>query len=273
MTTVTEETVESTVVDVAERAVATSRERASAEELLAELAETDDAQRRDRLRDRLIRMHLPVARGVARRYRNRGEPHEDLEQAALVGLVNATNRYQPGLGQSFMAYAMPMMTGEVKRHFRDRTWAVRVPRRYQERRAELRAAVGRLTQELGRSPTVDELAEAMQIDAEEVVLTMDASASYSAISLDAPVGDGEEPMPLGETLPDWDADLSSVVDKTALRPALDGLPDRERRILLLRFFGNKTQAEIAGEFGISQMQVSRLLRQTLERLRHELSGE
>ncbi|GAA0941276.1 SigB/SigF/SigG family RNA polymerase sigma factor [Nonomuraea longicatena] len=244
----------------------------TAEELLAETARPDTPDSaRERLRERIVEMHRPLAAEIARRYRHRGEPAEDLLQAAYVGLMKAVNGFDPSLGHAFRGYAVVTMIGEVKRHFRDRTWAVRVPRVYQERRAELNRLTADLTQTLGRAPTVAELAARMGIGEEDVLLTLDASAAYSTLSLDAPVGADTEAAALGDLIADDDDSLDTLVDSHAVKPLIDALPRRERDILLLRFFGNLTQAEIAAEFGISQMHVSRILRRVLDRLRTELS--
>ncbi|GIH23896.1 hypothetical protein Aph01nite_22060 [Acrocarpospora phusangensis] len=243
----------------------------TAEDLLAELV--DDAtteERRVRLRELIVEMHRPMARDIARRYLHRGEPMEDLLQAAYVGLMKAINGFDPTLGHSFRGYAMVTMTGEVKRHFRDRTWAVRVPRLYQERRSELNRLVADMTQELGRSPKVPELATRMGISEEDMILTLDASAAYSTLSLDAPLGADDDAAALGDVIPDSDDSLSVLVDREAVKPLIDDLPEREKTILLLRFYGNMTQAEIAAEFDISQMHVSRILRKVLDQLRSEL---
>jgi RNA polymerase sigma-B factor len=243
----------------------------TAEELLVELVQDGvSEQRRERLREIIVEMHRPMARDIARRYLNRGEPLEDLLQAAYVGLMKAINGFDPSLGHSFRGYAMVTMTGEVKRHFRDRTWAVRVPRLYQERRSELNRHVADMTQELGRFPTVAELAEKMGISEEDMLLTMDASAAYSTLSLDAPMGSDGDSVPLGDVIPEQDDALATFVDKEAVMPLIDHLPERDKNILLLRFYGNMTQAEIAAEFDISQMHVSRILRKTLDQLRSEL---
>ncbi|MBF8186856.1 SigB/SigF/SigG family RNA polymerase sigma factor [Nonomuraea sp. K274] len=245
----------------------------TAEELLAEMvrAETSDSHR-ERLRERIVEMHRPLAMEIARRYRYRGEPLEDLLQAAYVGLMKAVNGFDPTLGHAFRGYAVVTMTGEVKRHFRDRTWAIRVPRLYQERRSELNRLVADLSQDLGRSPTVAELAAKMNITEEDVLLTLDASAAYSTLSLDAPLGTDDDAASLGDVIPEDDDTLSTMVDREAVKPLIDALPSREKHILLLRFFGNMTQAEIAAEFGISQMHVSRILRKVLDQLRAELVG-
>ncbi|GAA4236930.1 RNA polymerase sigma-B factor [Streptosporangium album] len=246
----------------------------TAEELLAEmvLPEVSD-YRAERLRERIVEMHRTLAMEIARRYRYRGEPLEDLLQAAYVGLMKAINGFDPTLGHAFRGYAVVTMTGEVKRHFRDRTWAIRVPRVYQERRAELNRLVADLSQDLGRAPTVAELAVKMNISEEDVLLTLDASAAYSALSLDAPLGADDDAAALGDVIPDEDDALGVLVDREAVKPLIDKLPAREKNILLLRFFGNMTQAEIAAEFGISQMHVSRILRKVLDRLRAELVAE
>ncbi|MEU8249112.1 SigB/SigF/SigG family RNA polymerase sigma factor [Nonomuraea sp. NPDC048916] len=248
-------------------------EEMTAEQLLAEMVRegTPDGQR-ERLRERIVEMHRPLAMEIARRYRYRGEPMEDLLQAAYVGLMKAVNGFDPTLGHAFRGYAVVTMTGEVKRHFRDRTWAIRVPRLYQERRSELNRLVADLSQDLGRSPTVAELAAKMNITEEDVLLTLDASAAYSTLSLDAPLGTDDDAASLGDVIPEDDDTLSTMVDREAVKPLIDALPSREKHILLLRFFGNMTQAEIAAEFGISQMHVSRILRKVLDQLRTELVG-
>ncbi|MFG3439378.1 MULTISPECIES: SigB/SigF/SigG family RNA polymerase sigma factor [Nonomuraea] len=246
-------------------------EEMTAEELLAEMVREDTPDSvRERLRERIVEMHRPLAMEIARRYRYRGEPLEDLLQAAYVGLMKAVNGFDPTLGHAFRGYAVVTMTGEVKRHFRDRTWAIRVPRLYQERRSELNRLVADLSQTLGRSPTVAELAAKMNISEEDVLLTLDASAAYSTLSLDAPLGADDDAASLGDVIPEDDDTLSTMVDREAVKPLIDALPSREKHILLLRFFGNMTQAEIAAEFGISQMHVSRILRKVLDQLRTEL---
>jgi RNA polymerase sigma-B factor len=247
-------------------------EEMTAEELLAEMVRegTPDTLR-ERLRERIVEMHRPLAMEIARRYRYRGEPMEDLLQAAYVGLMKAINGFDPTLGHAFRGYAVVTMTGEVKRHFRDRTWAIRVPRLYQERRSELNRLVADLSQDLGRSPTVAELAAKMNITEEDVLLTLDASAAYSTLSLDAPLGTEDDAASLGDVIPEDDDTLSTMVDREAVKPLIDALPSREKHILLLRFFGNMTQAEIAAEFGISQMHVSRILRKVLDQLRAQLT--
>ncbi|MEV4394018.1 SigB/SigF/SigG family RNA polymerase sigma factor [Nonomuraea sp. NPDC049607] len=244
----------------------------TAEQLLAEMNRPEASdEHKARIRERVVTMYDSLVTEVTRRYRHQREPMEDLRQAAYVGLMKAINGFDPELGHEFRGYAMITMVGEVKRHFRDRTWAVKVPRVYQERRLELNKATADLTQTLGHSPTVSELAAHMNITEEDVLLTMDASTAYSALSLDAPVGGDNDGADLGDFLPSQDDSLDTLLGKYAVKPLIDALPSRERNILLMRFYGNMTQSEIAAEFGISQMHVSRILRAVLTRLRTALS--
>lgn len=243
-------------------------------ELLAELSSVrDDPDARERIYLKLTELHAPVAKRIARQYRNRGEPEEDLRQVAMVGLYNAIRNFDPDYGKEFISYALPMMTGEVKRHFRDRTWAVRVPRKHQERRAELNRATAEFAQEHGRSPTVRELAALLELDEEETLELIDAARAYSTLSLDVPFGPDEDGTTLGDTLGGLDEALERVVDHAALRPALAALSPRDRRILLLRFAGDKTQAQIAELVGLSQMHVSRRLAAILSTLRGQLVSD
>jgi len=231
-----------------------------------------DDPRYEALRARIVAQHMGLARRIARRYDHRGEPVEDLEQAALVGLVKAINGYDPARGHDFLAYARPMMNGEVKRHFRDLTWAVRVPRRVQEGRSELNKAAAELSQQLHRPPTAEELAAELRVSDAGLARLREASAAYSALSLNAPDGP-DEAWTLADSLGASDDALDAVDERESLHPLLNALPPRELRLLLLRFFGNQTQAEIAAELGVSQMQVSRLLAATLARLRAGMQAE
>jgi RNA polymerase sigma-70 factor (sigma-B/F/G subfamily) len=235
------------------------------------LAEEDP--RRERIRSEIVNLHTPVVRSIARRYAHRGEPLEDIEQAAFVGLVKAINRYDPALGDRFLAYAAPLMTGEVKRHFRDRTWGVHMPRRLQELGLTLTPTVQEFVHRNGRSPTTAEIAKLMNLTEEETVEVIAAWDAYRPVSLDAPSSEKEDASPLGDSIGDEDPALDSLVDGHALRPHINELPERERRILLLRFFGNKTQSQIGEELGISQMHVSRLLSRSLRRLRERLLSD
>lgn len=252
-----------------------SARRDEARLLLVRMASlpADDEQRR-LLRDQLVEMHLPLVEHLARRFQHRGEPLDDLIQVATIGLIKSLDRFDPERGVEFSTYATPTILGEIKRHFRDKSWAVRVPRQLQEMRLALTTATADLGQTLGRSPTVAELAAHLGATEEDVLEGLEAANAYSTISLDAPSGDGsEEDAPtLADTLGGDDLSLEGVEDRESLRPLLAELPARERRILVLRFFGNLTQSQIAEEIGISQMHVSRLLARTLAQLRERLTS-
>ncbi|MFJ9820500.1 RNA polymerase sigma factor SigF [Streptomyces sp. NPDC101151] len=224
------------------------------------------------LRNQLVRMHLPLVEHLARRFRNRGEPLDDLTQVATIGLIKSVDRFDPERGVEFSTYATPTVVGEIKRHFRDKGWAVRVPRRLQELRLALTTATAELSQQHGRSPTVHELAEKLAISEEEVLEGLESANAYSTLSLDVPDTDDESPA-VADTLGAEDEALEGVEYRESLKPLLEDLPPREKRILLLRFFGNMTQSQIAQEVGISQMHVSRLLARTLAQLREKLLVE
>jgi RNA polymerase sigma-B factor len=239
-----------------------------AEELLGRLTTlTEDDPEWERIRAELVRMYTPLARHLVRRYLGRDEPREDVEQAAMVGLIKAINRYDPDFEGRFVSFAVPTMIGEIKRHYRDRTWSMRMPRRLQELRLSLYAAQHDLVQKLGRPPTVPEISEALGISEEAVIEALGAAEAYRPASLDAPVADDDGAQTFGDLIGDEDPEIEMVLDRNAVRPLLDELPARERAILLHRFFGNKTQAEIAALMGISQMHVSRLISRSLARLR------
>jgi RNA polymerase sigma-B factor len=221
------------------------------------------------VRDELIRRHYPLAEYLARRFRGRGEPLEDLTQVASIGLIKAIDRFDPGRDVKFSTYATATIVGEIKRHFRDKGWALRVPRRLQEIAMQVGRALSDLSQELGRSPTVPEIAERTGLTEEEVLEGMEASHAYSAVSLDAPVGEDDEPAGL-RTLGAEDESIELLEGWASVAPALKALPARERRILYLRFFRGLTQTQIAQDLGISQMHVSRLLARALHSLRQEV---
>lgn len=246
------------------------------ETLLAEMNRLhEDDPARERLRARIVDIHVPLVKGVARRYADRGEPLDDLQQVAYLGLVKAINRFDPGIGDRFVTYAYPVVTGEVKRHFRDKTWGVRVTRRIQELRPVLQRTVQEFTREHSRSPTTAEISTLMCLTVEETVEVITACDAYRPLSLEAPA-DGTPSGAagtVGEHLGSTDPALDALIDGHALAPLIDDLPERERTILLLRFFGNKTQTQIAEQIGLSQMHVSRLLRATLERLRAGLLAD
>ncbi|CAM5639395.1 RNA polymerase sigma factor SigF [Streptomyces avidinii] len=249
------------------------RDRSGARALFIELrAMPDGSVEKAELRNRLVRMHLPLVEHLARRFRNRGEPLDDLTQVATIGLIKSVDRFDPDRGVEFSTYATPTVVGEIKRHFRDKGWAVRVPRRLQELRLSLTTATAELSQQHGRSPTVHELAERLGISEEEVLEGLESANAYSTLSLDVPDTDDESPA-VADTLGAEDEALEGVEYRESLKPLLEGLPPREKRILLLRFFGNMTQSQIAQEVGISQMHVSRLLARTLAQLRDKLLVE
>ncbi|MEV6346403.1 SigB/SigF/SigG family RNA polymerase sigma factor [Actinoplanes sp. NPDC051851] len=226
---------------------------------------------RDSLRAELVHYCLPFAARLARHYRGRGEQLEDLEQVARLGLVKAVDRYDPERG-SFTAYAVITIFGELKRHFRDRTWGVHVPRRVQDLSLEVGHAVTVLTAALARTPTSTELAERLGVTEQAVHEAIESAAGYSPASLNAPVA-GDGTMEFGDLLGDLDEELESVTDKLTVTDLLLRLPARERRMLAMRFYGNRTQAEIAAELGISQMHVSRLLGRALTWLREAMLSD
>lgn len=239
-------------------------------EQMAAMPATDP--RREALRHRVIEVYLPLARQLAARFAQRAETMDDLVQVATVGLIKSVDGFDPAYGHAFSSYAVPMIVGELKRYFRDRTWAMRVPRRLQELRLDIHKATAELSQTLGHSPTVAELAEHLGVDYEQVVEGLDADNAYSTLSLDHPTGGQEdnEDLSLGDTIGVEDTALEGLEYRESLRPLLEQLPEREKRILLLRFFGNLSQSEIGRQVGISQMHVSRLLSRTLRQLREQL---
>ena len=245
-------------------------DREAARALFVQLSALEkDSPERVELRNQLVRMHIPLVEHLARRFRNRGEPLDDLTQVATIGLIKSVDRFDVDRGVEFSTYATPTIVGEIKRHFRDKGWAVRVPRRLQELRLSLTTATGELSQQHGRSPTVHELAERLGITEEEVLEGLESANAYSTLSLDVPDTDDESPAG-ADTRGAEDAALEGVEYRESLKPLLAQLPQREQRILVLRFFRNMTQSQIASEVGISQMHVSRLLARTLAQLRDKL---
>ncbi len=222
------------------------------------------------VREELVERYLPLARHLARRFVGRGETIDDLIQVADLGLLNAIDRFDPDRGVQFTTFAAVTITGELKRHFRDRGWSVRVPRSLQESALLVHRTLESLWQELGRSPTIAEIAEGADLTEEAVIEAMDAIQAYSPASLDAAVSDDGTPM--GETVGHADPSFEVAEGWASVAPALEKLPDRERRILYLRFFKGMTQTEIAQQIGISQMHISRLIAQSLDRIRREHQG-
>ncbi|MCW6006832.1 SigB/SigF/SigG family RNA polymerase sigma factor [Micromonospora sp. CPCC 205371] len=236
---------------------------------VAGLEKTDAVRRTER--DRLVAAAMPFAGRLARRYRGRGEPLEDLEQVARLGLLKAVNGYDPARG-SFTGYAAITITGELRRHFRDRTWGVHVPRRMQEMSLEVSRVVGDLTRELSRSPTIAEVAHRIGVGEDDVLVALETATAYAPVSLQAPTA-GDSGTPLADLIGGLDVDLSAVDDRVTVSSLLCRLPVRERRILAMRFYGNRTQSDIATELGISQMHVSRLLSRALTWLREAMLSD
>jgi len=231
-----------------------------------------DDRRRPALRTKAIEMCLPYTKRLARRYHGLGEAEADLSQVAALGLVKAVDGYDPSTGTDFGAYALPTVIGELKRHFRDHGWTVRVPRRLQELILDINHAQSRLTQRLGRAPSVADLAEYLDADREQIVEAAAAAHAYRPTSLFAPAGDGDGLAPL-DRLGEPDTALESVDLRESINPLLQQLPRRDKQIIAMRFYGNMTQSQIAAHLGISQMHVSRLLQRIVFRLRTTLLGE
>ncbi|NEA66135.1 SigB/SigF/SigG family RNA polymerase sigma factor [Streptomyces sp. SID12488] len=237
------------------------------------LARLPEGPQRQALRDDVIRAWLPMSERIAVRFRGRGEALEDLYQVAAVGLVKAVDHYDPERGVAFEAYAVPTVTGEIKRHFRDHLWALHVPRRVQDLRNRVRNASKELSATIsGRPPTVAEIAAYAQLSESEVRTGMEALECFSVLSLEAELPRTDR-YALTETVGKTDPGFDLVVDRTAVSPCLRALPERERTILYLRFFGGMTQSRIASQLGISQMHVSRLLTTCCARIREELDEE
>jgi RNA polymerase sigma-B factor len=240
------------------------------------LAALPDGPERDTLRQELVEAWLPMADRLAGRFRNRGESLDDLRQVAALGLVKAVDRYDPGRGSAFVSFAVPTITGEIKRHFRDHMWTLHVPRRVQDLRGRVRTAHQELTQTVGgRAPTVSEVAKKAGMTEEEAIAGLEALDSYTALSLDAelPGADDGDGYSLSDSLGSPDPALDVVVDREAVKPRLRQLPERERKILYMRFFRDMTQSSIADDLGISQMHVSRLISRCCTRLREDILRE
>jgi RNA polymerase sigma-B factor len=241
-----------------------------AQQALCRMASMPGGPERSRVREYVIRRYLPMADRLSRRFRNRGEPEEDLRQVARLGLVKAVDRYDPERAIAFESFAVPTVVGEIKRHFRDYGWSTHVPRRQQELRNTVRLARQELMLPAGdRETSVEQLARSTGLSEEEVRLGLSALDAYTAVSLDAP-GRGETEQPLLDTLGGEDVRIDKVIDLESLKPLVARLPCRERKILFLRFFRDLTQREIAEEIGISQMHVSRLITRTCRRLNLEM---
>jgi RNA polymerase sigma-B factor len=237
--------------------------------IVAELASCFGGESEQGLRRRLVLLHIPVATRLALRYRGRGQSLEDLVQTAHLGLVKAAAAFDPARGSDFLAYAVPTINGEVKRHFRDLGWDIRPPRRVQELRSVVERASAELTQALGRPPRMSEIAAHLGMGEDLVVECVASVDAYNVHSLDAPAG-GNEDLSVADTVGSLDPELGRVEDVLALRSVIAELAPRERRILALRYFSGWTQQQIAQEVGVSQMHVSRLIVKALHQLRDSL---
>ena len=235
-------------------------------EMLEQFAALDaDSEQKRAIRDALVEKHLPLVYFLARKFANRGEPLDDLVQVGTIGLIKAIDRFELSRGFEFSTFASPTIIGEIKRHFRDKTWAIRVPRRLQELGAKVEKTRGELNNELNRSPTPNEIALKLGITIEDVMEAMESQSAYFTISLD---GSPDEDSPvLGDSLGSLDDSLLQIEDRESLKPLIALLDDRAKKILVLRFFENKSQSEIAQELDLSQMHVSRILAKTLATLR------
>lgn len=222
-------------------------------------------------REAIIAGCLPLADHIARRFDSRGEGYEDLVQVARIGLIHAVNRYDPEFGSEFLAFAVPTMMGEVRRYFRDNGWSVKVPRRMKDLQPQINRARDQLFQEIRRSPTPSEIADRLGIDRDEVVQCKIAAGAYSTVSYDAPARgtDDTDNRTVGDSFGAADASLDKVIDVETVRPLVAALPTRQQTVLMLRFFDNMTQSQIAERLGVSQMHVSRLLSRSLATLREQ----
>jgi RNA polymerase sigma-B factor len=221
-------------------------------------------------REELVNRHLPLVKSLARRYAGRGEALEDIEQVGAIGLIKAIDRYELSREVALTTYATPNVVGEIKRHFRDKGWAIRVPRALQELNGKMGPTIESLTSRLGRSPSIAEIAAEFETSPEQVLEAMEAGSAYAPVSLSAgPTSEGElDPL---ETIGDVDEEFDRTDDRASLEPALAALPEREQEILRMRFEDGLTQTQIAEQVGISQMHVSRLIRRSLERMRKQLT--
>lgn len=240
-----------------------------AESLFAKYAETKDPK----IRDRLVVMHQNLVRFLAGKFMNRGEPIEDLVQVGTIGLINAIDRFDPGRGTKFSTYATPTIVGEIRRHFRDKAWSLKVPRRLQELNLSANKAMEALSQRLGRSPTIQEIAQAVNSTEEETIEAIELGNAYDTVSLDTKLPyEGESaPLSLAEFVGDIDGSLDNLERYGDLNQAMDCLDQREKSIIYLRFFKDMSQTEVARKLNISQMHVSRLQQKALKRLKELLS--
>ena len=240
--------------------------------LLDELHHSEDEREKSAIRAEVVVLNMGVARAIAHRYRQRGLAEEDLVQVAYVGLVKAVNGFDPRHERDFLSYAVPTVTGEVKRYFRDFGWTVRPPRRVQELQGQIARVSSEMTNRLGRSPKPSEVASEIGLDVETVIEALAADGAFTPASLDVPVGE-DGAATLGDLMPDEDLEFGSAEARVMLGPAVRKLAPRDRRILELRFFEGWTQEQIAKDIGVTQMQVSRLLSRILKDLREDLAEQ
>ena len=225
-------------------------------------------------REKLVMSHLNLVRFLANKFKNRGEPIDDLMQVGYLGLLKAIDRFDPARGLEFTTYATPTIMGEIKRHFRDKGWSVRVPRRLQELSAKVNQATDELTTELQRSPTVEEIARYLDATVDEVLEAMESSSAYSSVPLEAPgSSDSDDAPSVLDRYASEDSELAFTDDRLVIEEALAGFSPREREGIELRFVKGMTQIEIAQKLGISQVQVSRLLRRTLKKIQDKIDPE
>ncbi len=237
--------------------------------LLTQAAQTADRCERRRLQDEVVVLNMGIARAVAARYRGKGIADEDLTQAAYIALLKAARGFDPTIGRDFLSYAVPTISGEVKRQFRDFGWMVRPPRPIQKLQAEVSAAMSELTQTLGHSPRVTDVAAYLEVPQEDVIEALSADGCFTPTSLDSPIGD-DGTGTLGELLADDDREMDAAEARVMLAPAVRELCERDQRVLYLRFFKQQTQAQIADDIGVTQMQVCRILARVLAQLRGQL---
>ena len=243
-----------------------ARQRDEDRELLRRYHEDGDVT----AREQLVQRHLPLVKSLARRYANRGEPLDDIEQVGAIGLLKAIDRFELGREVSLATYATPNVVGEIKRHFRDRGWAIRVPRALQELNSKMSATIDGLTSRLGRSPSIAEMAAALESTPEEVLEALEVGSAYSTLSLSGLPGGEDDSDPL-DSIGSEDEEFERSEDRASLAPALAHLPEREREILRMRFEEGLPQTQIAERVGLSQMHVSRLIRKALATMRDELA--
>lgn len=225
-------------------------------------------------REKLVMSHLNLVRFIANKFKNRGEPIDDLIQVGYLGLLKAIDRFDPSRGLEFTTFATPTIMGEIKRHFRDKGWSVRVPRRLQELSAKVNQATDTLTSQLQRSPTIAEIADYLDATVDEVLEAMESSSAYSSVSLEAPSGADDDDTPsVIDRYATEDSDLAFTDDRIIIEEALASFSPRERDVIEMRFFKGMTQIEIAEKLGISQVQVSRLLRRTLKKIQDKIDPE